>query len=296
MTTPTPDFEPGSAVEIDGFGQFTVEEIVQVRPLVTRYRVVRGSFQRRYWMDAVQRATRDRLATTLAPNMAHVFELAHENILPLDGLSQTIGPEPVPVLLMATAGTPLTELQLPRAETVSFLDLSFAAHLGLGVLSALEELHAGGFVHDDVKPDSVFVRLRDAGSSRVVLGLRIERMLGATAPDASYCAPERLRGEKATPRSDLYSIGAVLYEQHSGHRLFPHEDRRKADLHAKPTPLTELAPALHRGMADAVMSALEPDPEARPIDADSFAEPLRALILDIEGSALERVLRGDARA
>jgi serine/threonine-protein kinase len=293
MTTPSPppDFESGSAVEIDGFGQFTVEEIVQARPLATRYRVVRGSFQRRYWMDAVQRVTRDRLATTLAPNMAHVFELAHENILPLDGLSQTIGPEPVPVLLMATAGTSLTELQLPREET-----LSFAAHLGLGVLSALEELHEGGFVHDDVRPDSIFVRLRDGGSSRVVLGLRIERMLGATAPDPSYCAPERLRGEKATPRSDLYSIGAVLYELLSGRRLFPDEHRRRAALEAKTTSLTELAPALHRGLADAVMSALEPDPEARPIDADTFAEALRALILDIEGSALESVLRGDARA
>ena len=282
MTGLVGDFELGSTVETVDFGQFTVEEVVQVRPLAARYRVARGSF-RRYWMDAPRRATRDRLAVTPHESeLARISELAHESILSFQCLSRTVGPEAVPVLFMATGGCPLASLQPSPEDGVR--SFSVAAPIGLNVLSALDELHALGIVHDDVTPDSIFVQLRRPGDVRVALGLRIEMVYGASFPDPAYCAPERLRGEMATPRSDLYSLGAVLYEQISGAPPFPNPHRRAASPEIKPRPLSDLSLPLPRGLAEIVMRALEPNPDARPEDASTFAEAFADAFLDAQSA------------
>ncbi len=97
------------------------------------------------------------------------------------------------------------------------------------VLRALEAVHRAGIVHRDLKPGNVML----AASGRVVLmdfGLarRAERqdltMAGAVLGTPEYMSPEQARGEKADERSDLYSIGVMLYEMLAGRPPFGGKD------------------------------------------------------------------------
>ncbi|MEV7005823.1 serine/threonine-protein kinase [Streptosporangium sp. NPDC051022] len=91
-----------------------------------------------------------------------------------------------------------------------------AARVGVGVLSALAAAHTTGVVHQDVKPDNVFLTrtgravLTDFGFATVE-GEATEGRTGHLVGSPNYIAPERLRGERGGPASDLWSLGATLY-------------------------------------------------------------------------------------
>ena len=99
--------------------------------------------------------------------------------------------------------------------------------------SALDAAHSTGLVHRDVKPPNVLVRsiggadhtyLTDFGiARRVDLGATGLTKTGQTVGTVGYMAPEQIRGEKGDGRSDLYSLGCVLYQCLTGRRPFEHE-------------------------------------------------------------------------
>ena len=97
-------------------------------------------------------------------------------------------------------------------------------HLGARILDALASLHAQGIVHGDVKPENIVVRpdgqpvLLDFGAARVVA--RRTQRDAAAAGTQEYMAPERRRGQAATPASDLWALAVVLWECAAG-RLPP---------------------------------------------------------------------------
>ncbi len=138
------------------------------------------------------------------------------------------------------------------------------------ILDTLEVLHSRGIVHRDLKPANVMVdgegrvRLVDFGIARVAdAGLTVGN---ATMGTLAYMSPEQATGRPATPASDLYSLGCVLYELVSGslvfegapavvlqaHRFEPHQ------------PLGERVRGLPPGLAAAVDALLAKDPAARP--------------------------------
>jgi serine/threonine-protein kinase len=99
--------------------------------------------------------------------------------------------------------------------------------LALELLDALAAIHVGGLVHRDVKPANVWLRapseravLFDLGMSRASARDTITRDHEGVAGSPAYLAPERWRGHAATPRSDLYSLGALLLEARTGQRAF----------------------------------------------------------------------------
>ncbi len=158
------------------------------------------------------------------------------------------------------------------------LEAKDVALLGLHLGSALKYLHGKGFLHLDLKPSNIIsqggvLRLIDLGIAR-----RPGRGVAGIGTD-SYMAPEQARGGMLTPATDLFSLGAVLFEAATGQAAFRSDgERRRYDqLLRRADPVSQ-----HRRLpvelSRTIDRCLDPDPARRP--------PLRSLMRD-----LDRVLR-----
>jgi eukaryotic-like serine/threonine-protein kinase len=159
--------------------------------------------------------------------------------------------------------------------------------LGLGerIARALHHAHEAGVVHRDVKPANVMVdwatgqlKLTDFGLARLADAERTRTGLVLGSP--AYMAPEQLAGEPATPRTDLYALGVLLFQLLAG-RL-PHDDSSLGALlrsvaNDPAPPLRALQPAVSPGAAALVGRLLGKRPDQRPPDAGSVADELQAL-------------------
>ncbi len=158
--------------------------------------------------------------------------------------------------------------------------------VGAAVLDALHAAHRRGLVHRDVKPANVL--LPDAGGCKLA-DFGIAKALDATSAGLTatgqvlgtprYVAPEQVAGEDATPATDLYSLGAVLYECLAGRPPFDSESALGVALaHQRDPvpPLADVAPGVPPGIAAVVERALRKAPGDRPPDAAVMASELRA--------------------
>jgi eukaryotic-like serine/threonine-protein kinase len=177
--------------------------------------------------------------------------------------------------------------------------LDWAAQLAHGLAAA----HARGIVHRDVKPENVFltsdghVKLLDFGIAKLAEGARAEgphgildetvtptggqTQTGAILGTPAYMAPEQVRGEHVDARTDIFSLGAVLYEMLSGQRPFPGRslvESGHAILHENPTRLPDEVPS---AVAQVVRRCLEKEPGRRHQSASDLAFALEILRSDV---------------
>src|SRR5690606_34950215 len=165
-----------------------------------------------------------------------------------------------------------------------------AITIGAELLAGLEAVHAAGVLHRDVKSENVFlaqaegqtlVKLLDFGLSR---GLhwragKITRA-GRAVGTPGYMSPEQARGRRdLDPRTDLYSVGVVLYEMLAGRR--PFEGLRPTDVMIRPCtepplPLAELRPDLPPALTALVMRAFRREREERFASAAEMRAALEA--------------------
>ena len=155
--------------------------------------------------------------------------------------------------------------------------------LALEVLGALGAAHAAGLVHRDVKPANILLtadgraKVADFGIAKSVQDAPTGDLTatGQLLGTPAYLAPERLDGRPASPRSDLWSLGVVLYEALTGARPFA-GDTPLATAQAAATgahrPLAELRPDVDPALAAAVERAMGVDPAARFASAAEMAE------------------------
>lgn len=150
------------------------------------------------------------------------------------------------------------------------------------ILRALHAAHSRGIVHRDIKPGNVLImtdgriKVTDFGIARLPdhdSFLMPDRTVGTV----HYVSPEQASGGAVDERSDLYSLGILMYEMLTGHR--PFEAERPADvammqITARPVPPTHRNPNIPLSLEKIVLCALEKDPAAR---FDSAAEMLRML-------------------
>lgn len=138
------------------------------------------------------------------------------------------------------AGRPYLAMELLQGETLAeriargALPPAESVQIALQVLSALEALHAGGLIHRDLKPANVFITaqgvkvldfglakaMSDAKATAELLAESLQTQPGMFVGTPYYSAPERLAGHEADERSDLFSVGAILYEMLAGKRPF----------------------------------------------------------------------------
>ena len=164
------------------------------------------------------------------------------------------------------------------------LDAKDAASFGYQVAEALGAAHAKGVIHRDIKPQNVLItapgeaKVADFGIARALSAAADSRTkTGAVMGTAGYMSPEQALGEPATPKSDLYSLGIVLYEALTGKLPFTADNPIAVSMkHANepPSPPQQINPSVPDGMNAIILKLLAKAPEDRYADADELAEDL----------------------
>ena len=161
--------------------------------------------------------------------------------------------------------------------------LNYAGQLG----DALAFAHSKGVLHRDIKPancmfnDSGRLKLVDFGLAKALGSVDITQP-GSTVGTIPYMAPELLRGEPATTRSDLYALGAVVYEMAAGRPLYPGSSFGtlvQRIMEGSAARLAELRPDLPKTLCAAVDRAVAPRPDDRFASVEEFVNELRSPML-----------------
>jgi len=209
------------------------------------------------------------LASLSHPNLVHVLDA---------GLAAG---QPYLVLELV-AGRALAELVAERGA----LPASEAVGLTCQIAEGLADAHRAGIVHRDIKPANILVtpqgvaKLADFGLARRVEGdldlLTLPEILLGTP---NYLAPELVRGEPATPATDLYALGVTLFELLAGRAPFAGTDLRELlakHLREPPPRLARFADAVPEEVERAMGRLLAKSPAERPGSAIEAAHELRA--------------------
>lgn len=251
------------------------------------------------------------------PNVAHVYEIGQEN------------------------GAHFLAMEYVEGQTMEALlaqkpmSLGAALTAAMEAADALDAAHARGIIHRDIKPANFMIDTRghlkmlDFGLAKVISGAPATtdetqllsdpgRLLGTV----SYMSPEQALGQTVDARSDLFSLGVVLYRALAGRLPFPGRNSQETLAHIlqlQPEPLARYCNDLPPELERIVKKCLEKDRERRyasardllidlrnlssnralPVDSAAAAAPLRAVIVDDEELArqlLAEYLRGAGRA
>jgi serine/threonine-protein kinase len=198
--------------------------------------------------------------------------LSHPNVVTVFDVGEADGR---PFIVMELVPGRTLEERLRRDGALSANDV-----LGIArqVCAGLEHAHANGLVHRDLKPGNLIerddgtVKIADFGIARAVEGTELTEA-GTVVGTAAYLAPEQAEAGKVTPATDLFALGAVLYELLTGRQ--PWKIDSLAELAARrEAPPPELPADTPAGLRAAIERCLLPDPDDRPASA---AEVVRVL-------------------
>jgi eukaryotic-like serine/threonine-protein kinase len=223
------------------------------------------------------------------------------------------------------AGRPFIVMERMRGATLKHrlaggpLPADQVAELGAQIADALEAAHRAGVVHRDLKPANVFVT--EHGEAKLLDFGLAKQTSSQTAPPASelktktqpeyltspgttlgtvaYMSPEQAQGKRVDARSDIFSLGVVLYEMTTGRRPFEGDNSvsiLSSILRDAPAPIMTLAPAAPAALERAIRRCLEKNPDDRYPDAALLRDELRALHATLVSGGARPVVPSRARS
>jgi serine/threonine protein kinase/Flp pilus assembly protein TadD len=233
-------------------------------------------------------------------------------------------------------GRPFIAMELLVGQTLKHriagkpIEISELLEIGVQIASGLDAAHSKGIVHRDIKPANIFLvergqaKILDFGLAKLTPAVRHaaesvgttsmrtqmhvlnEEQLtspGSSMGTVAYMSPEQARGEELDARSDLFSLGVVLYEMATGSVPFSGATSAvvfDGILHSTPVPAKELNARVPVALENILVKALDKDPDLRCQTAAELRTDLKRLSRDIESSrrpaAEKRVLDSGAHA
>jgi serine/threonine-protein kinase len=203
-------------------------------------------------------------------------EVRHKHLVPILDAGEADG---LPYLAVAFVDGPTLEERLQAEGPLPVRDL---VHAIAQVAAGLDALHHAGIVHRDVKPSNVMLDAK-GDAALTDFGLAKGRAYtvltspGQVLGTLDYLAPEIVRGQEATPASDIYALGGVAFECVAGRA--PFADRSLLEITGALLSEEPLDPCAERsdapqGLGWAILQALAKDPEKRPPTSTAYAHML----------------------
>lgn len=206
------------------------------------------------------------------------------------------------VVMEFLVGVPLSE-RLKERGRMTFLE---ANNIIQQVCAVLNIAHTRGIVHRDLKPDNIFLHNEDDQEIVKVVDFGIAKLIqvldgmseseltgvGSVIGTPHYISPEQCTARAVDPRSDIYSLGIILYRMLTG--KLPFEGPNSIAVIYKqvteiPKPLYEVVPDLPHILNAVVMRAMEKDPDKRPPDVTTFARELAAAVRTVSDQEFKQV-------
>jgi eukaryotic-like serine/threonine-protein kinase len=292
-----PSDEPGTLGKLDGrtvqavIGQGGMGVVLKVwddqlhRPLAIKLLspmlASTGTARQRFFREA------QAVAAVVHPNIVPIYAVTCEGSLPY--------------IVMPLVGGGSLQQRIERDGPLPIVDV---LSIGLQIAEALIAAHKQGIIHRDIKPANI---LLDEGGHRVMLSdFGLARVLddasmtasGMVAGTPNYMSPEQARGESVDARSDLYSLGAVLYTMATGHPPFRGDSplavlRRVTE--EKPKVIYELNEAMPAWLDRLIGRFLAKSTERRLATAEEAAELLRGCLAHLRAPARMALPTGVAR-
>lgn len=226
-------------------------------------------------------------ATAASPQALERFEREAKAIAALShpGICSIydVGTEPLLFLVMELLEGPTLHQQLQRGP----FDVDSLIETGLALADALAAAHARGVIHRDLKPANVIVtahgpKIVDFGLARMTEAITLADSsvsayptraaaapltdVGMAVGTVSYMSPEQLRGDQLDARTDLFSMGLILYEMATGRRAFEGSTNAvtsAAILHEQPPPPRHRRPDIPPRLNETILNLLEKDRDVR---------------------------------
>lgn len=215
------------------------------------------------------------------PNILTIYEINHEG--------------PIPFIATEFIDGITLRKRLKRGH----MDMTEAMDTAIQITSALDAAHQAGIVHRDVKPENVmlrkdgYVKVVDFGLARPTerhdvgteAATLVNTEIGIIVGTAGYMSPEQARGQRVDGRSDIFSLGMVIYEMLAGRSPFvgsTNSDIVASILKEQPPPLTALSPDVPLKLEQMVNRALAKDKEDRYQTAGELLSDLKKLRQELE--------------
>lgn len=265
-------------------GQYQLIEVIGRGRISTVYKAYQPALRRFVAIKVLQHL--DLLGATRFEREAHMIaRLHHPNILPIFDYGQQ---DDLRYFVTLYVEHSVTLSNLLSDESV---DLVAALHMIKHLLAGLEYAHSHGIIHRDIKPSNILLPsptwplLADFGIAKLMDDLRQLTPPGQTVGTVAYMAPELARGLPADARSDLYSVGIVLYELLTGQVPFDGITPAAVlnmQIHAEPPRPRSLNRELPLEIEALLLHALAKDPAARYQSAADMATDLEQLAARLE--------------
>jgi len=220
-------------------------------------------------------------------------------------------------------GTPYIVMEALKGESLRDrinrgpLKVTDLLDIAIQLADALDAAHAQGIIHRDIKPSNIFIgdkhrtKILDFGLAKLAqsagpissgaatraLSASTHRdltMPGSALGTVSYMSPEQARGEEVDTRTDLFSLGVVLYEMATGIQAFGGSTQAivfDSILNRTPHPITHINPLIPPRLESLIVTALEKDRELRHQHASDLEAELKRIRRDLESGSLAAATR-----